>query len=675
MLSISTELSSYYSIACIIIGLGYAYLLYAKESIINSKWLKNTLFFIRAIVVSFICFLLLNPLLNSLERTTEKPIVILVQDVSASITEHTQTILEELQTQLSDFMVYSYHFSDELAEGLLDKNSGLTTDYSALLEALNTRFVNRNVAAVVLATDGLYNKGMNPMYSPHLPNFPIYPIALGDTAVQQDVAITKVKHNKLAFLGNSFAVEVLLSAQQVAGKQLLVSIRKEGKKIAEQKIEATTKDFFAKLEFQLAASDYGLQEYNVHVSKVNGEQNIHNNHYVFYVDVIDAQYKILLLQEGVHPDVAAYLSALEHNMHYATTKMNAAEFDGNLDDYQLLVLFGWDENNTQLLQKIEQAKVPLLVFGKGGTKSIHPALKGFSFKPRKGMEQINAIWNDDFDQFSISPELKVFVEEVPPLTAPLGSVTLHPSSTAILYQKIDNINTDNPIILISQNSNRKVAYIAAEGFWQWKLYDYKINKSNVIFEELFAKLSQYLVLDEDKSKFRMQYQKEVVEGNEVVFEAELYNDSYQLITNKDIKLTITDKDRKRYDYLFSSDNNHYVLNSGVFAVGKYHFEAQVQGTNQIKKGIFNVQPLQLEQISTVANHNLLHQMANKSGGKLFFPTQIEALFHTIKESNENQSVIHTEEKLQGLINIPMILLSLLVLLSLEWFIRKFNGLI
>ena len=658
-----------------IIGVCYAYFLYFKESTISPKWLKNTLLFLRAIVVSSICFLLLNPLLKSLNYNTEQPIVVLVQDVSTSITENTQTILEELKEQLSDFEVYSYHFLDVFTEGFLDENKGLTTDYSVLLDGLNTRFVNRNVAAVVLATDGLHNKGMSPMYSPHLTNFPIYPIALGDTTVQKDVAITKVKHNKLAFLGNSFPVEVMIQAQYGTGEQLLLQLKKEGRVVAEESIMINQSNYFTKARFQLVAADYGLQEYSVHISQLKGEKGLQNNKYTFYVDVIEAQYKIGLIQGGAHPDVAAYLSALEHNIHYETTVLNASDFDGELDDYQLLVLFSMDKENAQLLKKIEQAKVPLLVFGMQSVTSLKSIFKGISFKPRKGMEQIGAVWNTDFDQFTISPKLKTLVQEMPPLTAPLGTYLIAPSATVVLYQKTGNISTDNPIVLLDHINNRKIGYITAEGFWRWKLYDYKTHKNNAIFEELFAKLSQYLVLDEDKSKFRIHYHQEVAEGSEVVFEAELYNDSYQLSTKKDIKLIITDKEHKQYDYLFLKDNNNYVLNSGVFSVGRYHFEAKVQGTNQIKKGIFNVQPIQLEQLSTVANHNILHQMAKKSGGTLFFLGETTALIHAIKTSNNNQAIIHTDEKLQGLINIPMILLSLLVFLSLEWFIRKYNGLI
>jgi hypothetical protein len=47
----------------------------------------------------------------------------------------------------------------------------------------------------------------------------------------------------------------------------------------------------------------------------------------------------------------------------------------------------------------------------------------------------------------------------------------------------------------------------------------------------------------------------------------------------------------------------------------------------------------------------------------------------LNKSPKNQKLINSKEKLTSLINIPLILLSLLLLISTEWFVRKYNGLI
>ena len=37
----------------------------------------------------------------------------------------------------------------------------------------------------------------------------------------------------------------------------------------------------------------------------------------------------------------------------------------------------------------------------------------------------------------------------------------------ILFQKIDEYVTSNPIIVLDEKNGRKIAAITAEGFWRW----------------------------------------------------------------------------------------------------------------------------------------------------------------------------------------------------------------
>ena len=89
-----------------------------------------------------------------------------------------------------DFDVHLFAFSDIISEGLSSTNNGLKTNYSNLFNEIKSRFFNRNVAALILASDGIYNSGSDPLYNRSI-NYPVYPIVLGDTCVKEDVKIVK----------------------------------------------------------------------------------------------------------------------------------------------------------------------------------------------------------------------------------------------------------------------------------------------------------------------------------------------------------------------------------------------------------------------------------------------------------------------------------------------------
>src|SRR5690348_11453099 len=80
------EYSPAFIILCVVIGIGYAWLLY------NSKhtWGQTTnriLFFVRALAVALAAFLLIGPILKLTTNQFEKPEIVFLVDNSLSVTE------------------------------------------------------------------------------------------------------------------------------------------------------------------------------------------------------------------------------------------------------------------------------------------------------------------------------------------------------------------------------------------------------------------------------------------------------------------------------------------------------------------------------------------------------------------------------------------------------------
>src|SRR5204863_2194826 len=106
------------------------------------------------------------------------------------------------------------HVSESIPFSFVDKQ----TNFSGLLEQAEARYANRNVGAVILASDGLYNSGSNPLYYSGSLNAPVYSIALGDTNAQKDLRIGNVRFNKIVYLNSTFPIEVIVEAKQCAGE-------------------------------------------------------------------------------------------------------------------------------------------------------------------------------------------------------------------------------------------------------------------------------------------------------------------------------------------------------------------------------------------------------------------------------------------------------------------------
>ena len=156
--------------------------------------------------------------------------------------------------------------------------------------------------------------------------------------------------------------------------------------------------------------------------------------------------------------------------------------------------------------------------------------------------------------FTISSELSKFFLQSPPLYAYFGNYKLSSVAEVLLNQKIGKIETEKPILLFGNPINKKVGIFAGEGFWKWKLMEYAEQKHSKAFDELFSKITQYLLLQDDKSHFRLQYEHKINANTPIIFEVEFYNDSYEPITKNDISLIMKDAEGKEYSFDFSKSN-------------------------------------------------------------------------------------------------------------------------
>jgi hypothetical protein len=191
---------------------------------------------------------------------------------------------------------------------------------------------------------------------------------------------------------------------------------------------------------------------------------------------------------------------------------------------------------------------------------------------------------------------------------------------------------------------------------------------------LIGKTIQYLTVKEDKRKFRVYPLKNVVEEDEnVKFIAELYNASYEPINTANVQLSLTDANKKLFNYNFSPIGSSYQLDLGFLNPGIYSFKAKAIGTNEAVNGKLVVKPLQIEMVNTKADFGLLRSLAANNSGKFFSAEKLESCIEDLKKNANITSVSYNEKRPDELINIKWIFFLLLFLISAEWFIRKYEG--
>ena len=140
-------------------------------------------------------------------------------------------------------------------------------------------------------------------------------------------------------------------------------------------------------------------------------------------------------------------------------------------------------------------------------------------------------------------------------------------------------------------------------------------------------------------------------------------------------LILKDSKNKVYNYTFTKKQTFYSLSAGQFPAGEYSYEAKVKFGDKLytKSGLVIIKEIISEKINTVANHQLLYQLSKQSGGKLFYKNQLEQLQKEILANDTIKSITYTHKQLNDLINLKWLFFLIVLLLSVEWFLRKYNG--
>ena len=680
----------WYVLLCIAIaGLG-AFLLYRKDrnlAELSTLW-KRVLAALRFLSLFFLAFLLLEPLLEYSKKKVEKPIIVLAHDNSESMVFANDSVvvksqLEEsynsLKAKLSaDYEVVSYSVGDKVSENPTFDFKDKQTNLSEFFTEIQNRYYNRNLGGIVLASDGIYNSGGNPVFeAKKLKNVPVFSIQVGDTTPQKDLLIEEISHNRLVYKGNKFPVVVTVKAEQLNGVKTNVVVSKNGRVLGKKPISVNNDLYLTQSSFELESEGTGLQKYDVRVETVNGEFTTTNNYKSFYVDVLESKQKILILANSPHPDINALKLGFQSNENYEVTTNLAQDFKDKIEEFSLVVLYNLPSQN-EGLSLLKDKEVPLLmvVGNQTNVNSFNALKKGVTINNSKEFTEAQAYVNTDFSQFTISPGLVSFVNSFPPVQVPFTQkYSVSNSTETAIYQRIGPVKTKYPLLAFNKNGAYKTGMLLGEGIWRWRLQDYSNNGSSDLFNELIVQTAQYLVSKEDKSLFRVFRKTAYSENEKVQFEAEVYNKSYELVTTSDANMKIFNEQKEEFSYTFSKVGDSYKLNSGSLKPGSYTYVATStsKGGKLTRTGEFSVEELKVEQNNTVANHQLLFNLSDVTGGEVLSISGLSSLDEKLKKQENLVDVIYQEKDVDDLINMKVIFFFILLLLGIEWFVRKRNG--
>lgn len=712
---INISLSYHWLILILLIAIALIFTIYSYRFTLPpiSNLKKSFLIILRFISLLLLISIFFEPILSLQKKIEVQPAHLIFIDNSKSISSvDKKDTLNQIITNLfntkdllkgNDIRIFS--FGSEVNE-LKDFNNQQikfdekTTNLSRIFrlnEILKDENKQVNAASITILTDGIINNGVNPTYQAEKLGLPVFIFAVGDSTRKKDILIKNVLFNEKVFLNNPSTISATINNFGYSDSRINVSLLEESKILDSQVITLSSSGVNT-VNFNYLPTQKGERKLQIKVDQLEDESNKSNNLYPFFINVSEDKTRILLISGSPNPDLTFIKKALETDENYlvnSLTQIDPERFleqdiKSKLDSADILFLINFPNKYTsddllnQIKNKILNRKTPFFLMLNNDVdlnklkqleNELPVKLENTSDNYIKAQPDINFRSTEKFDLINNIAEGDW--NKLPPILYPPNLASAKAESRVISYIKTETNKMKLPLI-VQRNlaSSRSISFVGKE-FWRWKLQT-SVDNLN-LFDILILNTARWLSANDGNRQFKVKTLKKFYSAmDEVEFVAEFYDELLNPINNGNIEITIKGGKESKSLQLTDLGNGLYEGKIVLSNPGDYSFSARARLNNSTlhsASGKFNVGDIDIELIDLRMNYEFLSELAKRTNGELFSPTDFDLYLNKIKDLNKRTVYVKTVESQIRLWSNEILLIIVIILFSIEWFIRKQSSLI
>lgn len=643
--------------------------------------LQIILSFLRFLAIFGTLLLIINPKFTKNEYTLEKTNLVLLVDNSSSMTSEDKakvisdlsSLKNKMESSSESFNILNYRFGAELSNsdslGFTEKS----TNISKALAGLNEIFTGTNTA-VLLFTDGNQTIGEDYEFYGKRQKFPIYPVVLGDTTKYDDISISQINANRYAFLKNKFPLEVFISydGKEEVSSELQVFV--DDKLVYKEKISFSNISNTKIVNTQIEASTVGIKNIKVIVPPLPNEKNTANNEKLLALEVLDEKTNVAIISTVQHPDIGALKKAIESNEQRLVSIFRPDTDLSKLQEVDVYILYQPDASFDKVYKQIQLRKSnSFTILGTyTDLNFINRIQNNYLVETGYPVQEFFASPNAAFSKFDIS---EFSVEGFPPLVSDAGPVNVLGIGEPLLKVRIKGVDMDQPLLTTAEEDTAKHAILVGENIWKWRVQNYRNDQTFKDFDAFLGKLILYLSTSKGKNRFVLDYSSIYNNSSETKIKATYFDEAFVFDSNASINIKVESKSTNTsVEVPMLLKDGYYEADLSNLPPGKYDFAATVTKGNLSRSGSFSILDFDAEKQFSSSNYAKLNRLAKNTGGKLYFPDQMDSLVKALETDPKFVPVQKSKQNVVPLIDFKFLLGIIIAALSLEWFIRKYNGL-
>jgi hypothetical protein len=276
---------------------------------------------------------------------------------------------------------------------------------------------------------------------------------------------------------------------------------------------------------------------------------------------------------------------------------------------------------------------------------------------------------------------KTDVRNLPPVFTNITSSSLWPDADIVFFGAESNIAANNirtdalPLLVARELPHHRSVVLFAKGLWRWSLMMSGIGKDESVYRHFIGNIVRWLATREERKHFIVTTDKEFYHSGEMaLFEAQLYSHDFQTIDGAEVILRLKGPQGIQEKTMIGKGSGKYSTELLIVKQGQYTFEAFASKNERrlyTDQGGFSADNWNLEFINTAARAEELKSLADATGGETVHGDD----FSPVLSELDLQPRSTEEYREWQLWNKPFFLLLIIILLVIEWYIRKRKGMV
>ncbi len=705
-ISLSFSFNYLLLIAAIILLALYAFFTYKYTVPIVNPTKKILLTLLRTIGLLLIIFIVFEPKLNLTTKSVIRPKNLIFIDNSKSILindgtsreQHVRDFIKDVSGKLNESPEL-FSFGSKVTRVKTDSIDKLNfsesnTDFSRIFS--NIQKEEQNISAIAIVSDGVITEGSNPVFTAEKMGIPVFVVGIGDSTSHNDVEIKNVIFNEFIYAGTPTTIVASVANKGFAGKNVTVSLYENDKPV-EQKSTVLSEDGIQNEEFTYTPKEGGEKKLTAVVSNLEGEYTKANNKKVFFINVLSNKIKILLLSGSPSPDQAIMKTILEEDpnlsvnslTYIASSKtLESGSKEKLIDSADIFFMIGFPSKEVpdDIIKRILARNKPFLFtltdavdlnklkyFQNDLAFNITRLGQGFNeIQPNISQDQAkNVLLQNN------SPDNITAWNNLPPALQLNYQITARPEAEIIARIKTNNVPLNSPLILTKRIGTKRSVTILAKDIWRWKLETAPKNLD--LFDRFISGTVKWLNSSEEQKQVRIKTSKKIYAlGEEIEFSGEVYDESFNPISDAEVSVNISGGDQKNEIRLNAIGSGLYEGKFQTNKPGDYNYTGSADRSGKkigTDAGKFNVGEVDVEMADPRMNYEFLSSLARQTGGSFYKYDNYSGLFDQLNKINSESSREKINVSEINLWSDEWLLALTILVFSIEWFIRKRAGML